>query len=119
MFGGKFPSSFIQGVLRPNVGRTDNFIVNNVNQIHGRHLTPSQLSRFLYPQLSAYKDEDTLSVPLLNLSSRTVLALFVYKFSMIFSDRPIYVYVGYRKIIIYFWNEKNAQQPSSSSRRRF
>lgn len=41
-----------------------------------RHLTPVQLSRYLYPQLSAYKDENSLAIPRMNLSTRTLLAVY-------------------------------------------
>lgn len=41
-----------------------------------RHLTPVQLSRYLYPQLLAYKDENSLAISRMNLSTRTLLAVY-------------------------------------------
>ena len=82
-----------------------------------RHLTPSQLSRYLYPQLSAYKDENTISIPRMNLSTRTILAVyFLLCFSDFGRDRPIYVLVGFRSIIVYYAYENNPSPPSSSSK---
>lgn len=82
-----------------------------------RHLTPSQLSRYLYPQLSAYKDENTISIPRMNLSTRTILAVyFLLCFFDFCRDRPIYVLVGFRSIIVYYAYENNPSPPSSSSK---
>ena len=41
-----------------------------------RHLTPELLARYLYPKLAAYKNADALDIPRLNLSQRTLLAMY-------------------------------------------
>ena len=40
-----------------------------------RRLPPQLLSRYLYPQLSTYSDSNTLHIPRLNLSMRSLLAV--------------------------------------------
>ena len=81
------------------------------------HLTPDLLSRYLYPKLAAYKNVDTIDIPRLNLAQRTLLALYIDLMAkpVIYSDRPIYVYISHDRFVVYFNGENDETVESFES----
>ncbi|KNB43743.1 hypothetical protein JH06_3372 [Blastocystis sp. subtype 4] len=99
------PKYIYSSILGPflNVPLPESFasVLQEVNTVF--HLSPLLLSRYLYPQLSAYKDENSLDIPRLNLSLRSLIAV----------DRPFYLYVSYDRIVAYSNSDMIMNDPNS------